>query len=96
MGAQENKRTAPAAYAAFSNGEAESAMANIEASQTGRQQHLGRRHPAAALSSAVDGSAAHHRQPDDSRHDHRHVGDAAELLDHHDRPRERPDRHDIA
>ena len=30
MGAQENKRTAQAAYAAFSNGEAESAMANID------------------------------------------------------------------
>jgi len=30
MGAQENKRTAQAAYAAFSNGEAETAMANID------------------------------------------------------------------
>jgi ketosteroid isomerase-like protein len=30
MGAQENKRTAQAAYAAFSSGEAESAMANID------------------------------------------------------------------
>lgn len=30
MGAQENKKSAQAAYAAFSNGDAESAMANID------------------------------------------------------------------
>ena len=30
MGAQENKRTAQAAYAAFSSGDAEGAMANID------------------------------------------------------------------
>src|SRR5919204_663088 len=39
---------------------------------------------------------AQNREPDEARYDHRDVGDAGELLEHHEAAREGLDRHDVA